>query len=296
MNREVRTERRYHAPRLVCIAILLYWVVGASSLIRRDVLPELGFVRPPDLRTIASAEENAEPSSWSVEVIDNPLSPETRRIVGTASTTSSRKPEGGFEITSTVAFNAGGLLRGTPLSNDSDSRLEVGSHYQIDPAGNLQSFTASVRSDGDPDDLLTITGTRHKRKLKVVCRGQLPLFNQTRTLDYEPRSLVQNALGPFDRLPGLQVGQKWETQMVSPFTGRIETVGVDVSRRCVIHWDNSPVTVLEVVHQMTPLSSRTWVRPDGLVLRQEVPFPFVKLVLERIPSRRTPPGLEVPGR
>ncbi|SIO01426.1 hypothetical protein SAMN05444166_2041 [Singulisphaera sp. GP187] len=283
-------------PRLVCIAILLFWVVGASSLIRRDVLPELGFVRPPDLRTIASAEEAAEPSSWSVEVIDNPLSPETRRIVGTAATSSSRNPDGGFEMSSTVSFNAGGLLRGTPLSNDSDTRLDVVSHYQIDPSGNLQSFTASVRSAVDSEDMLTISGTRHKRTLKVVSRGQLPIFNQTRTLDYEPRSLVQNALGPFDRLPGLQVGQKWETQMVSPFTGRIETVGVDVSRRCVIHWDNSPVTVFEVVHHMTPLSSRTWVRTDGLVVRQEVPFPLVKLVLERIPGRRTPPGLEVPGR
>lgn len=283
-------------PRLVCIAILLYWVVGVSSLIRRDVLPELGFVRPPDLRTIANAEENAEPSSWSVEVIDNPLAPEIRRIVGTASTESSRNPQGGFAMKSTVSFNAGGLLRGTPLSNDSDARLEVVSDYQIDPAGNLQSFTASVRADNDAEDLLTITGTRHKRTLKLVSQGRLPILNQTRTLDYEPRSLVQNAIGPFDRLPGLQVGQKWSTQMVSPFTGRIETVGVEVARRCVIHWDNSPVTVLEVVHHMSPLSAKTWVRPDGLVVRQEVPFPFVKLVLERIPSRRTPPGLEVPGQ
>lgn len=283
-------------PRLVCIAILLYWVVGVSSLIRRDILPELGFVRPPDLRTIASAEENPEPSNWSVEVIDNPLSPEFRRIVGTASTESSRRPDGGYEIASTVSFNAGGLLRGTPLASNSDARLEVVSQYRVDPSGNLDSFTASVRSDEDPEDLLTLVGTRHKRMLKVVCQGRLPIFNQTRTLAYEPRSLVQNALGPFDRLPGLQVGQKWETQMVSPLTGGIESVRVEVTRRTVIHWDNSPVTVLEVVHHMSPLSSRTWVRPDGLVVRQEVPFPFVKLVLERIPSRRTPPGLEVPGQ
>ena len=47
----------------------------------------------------------------------------------------------------------------------------------------------------------------------------------------------------------------------------------------------SPVTTLEVVTQMTPLTARTWVRPDGLVLRQEVPFPFVRLMLERLPER-----------
>ena len=48
-------------------------------------------------------------------------------------------------------------------------------------------------------------------------------MNQTRTIPYEPRSLVQNALGPFDRLPGLQVGQRWESRVVNPLTGRIET-------------------------------------------------------------------------
>jgi hypothetical protein len=36
---------------------------------------------------------------------------------------------------------------------------------------------------------------------------------------------------------------------------------------------------------MAPLSMRTWVRyDDGVILRQEVPFPFVRLVLERRPE------------
>ena len=50
-------------------------------------------------------------------------------------------------------------------------------------------------------------------------------------------------------------------------------------------WDNTVVTTLEVVQHLTPISARTWVRPDGLVLRQEMPFPLVKLILERLPDR-----------
>jgi hypothetical protein len=283
-------------PRSVCLAILLYWVVAASSLIRRDILPEMGFVRPPDLRTIARAEENAEPSHWSVEVIDNPLSPENRRAVGEASTRSRRMPDGWVSMSSRVSFDAGGLLKGTPFSKNADGRLDVVSEYRVDPSGNLQSFRATVRSPDLADDLLTVEGTLKKRALVVVTRGQLPMLNQTRTLPYEPRSLVQNALGPFDRLPGLQVGQRWETRMVSPLTGRIETVRVEVPRRSLIHWDRSPVNTLEVVHHMTPFSARTWVRPDGLVLRQEVPFPFVKLVLERLADRSTALNVEDPAR
>ncbi len=123
------------------------------------------------------------------------------------------------------------------------------------------------------------------------------MLNQTRTMPHEPRSVVQNALGPFDRLPGLQVGQQWDTGVVSPLTGRIEVVRVEVTEpHDVIHWDKNPVQALVVVTHLTPLSARTWVRRDGLVLRQEVPFPFVKLVLER-PTRSIPaPNAEVPGR
>jgi hypothetical protein len=282
--------------RLVCLVILLYWVVAASSLIRRDVLPEMGFVRPPDLRTIARAEENVGPSRWSVEVIDNPLAPENRRAVGVASTESKRDPEGWVEMTSLVSFDAGGLLKGTPFSSHGETYLDVASHYRVDPSGNLQSFRATVRSRGDDDDLMRIDGTLRKRVLTVVTRGSLPMLNQTRTFPYEPRSLVQNALGAFDRLPGLQVGQRWETRVVSPLTGRIETVNVEVARRTVIHWDRNQETVLEVVQHMTPFQARTWVRPDGIVLRQEVPFPFVKLVLERLPDQSTTPSVEDEGR
>jgi len=283
-------------PRPICLVILLYWVVAAASLVRRDVLPEMGFVGPPDLRTIARAEGNAEPANWSVEVIDNPLSPENRRAVGSAVTDSSRNPDGWVSMSSEVSFDAGGLLKGTPFSRNADAHLEVLSTYRIDPSGNLQSFRATVKADSDPENLLTVEGKLKKKSLEIVTRGSLPVMNQTRTLPYEPRSLVQNALGPFDRMPGLQVGQRWETRVVSPFTGRVETVKVEVSRRCVIHWDRNPVTTLEVVHHMVPLSARTWVRPDGLVLRQEVPFPFVKLILERLADRGTAPSVEDPGR
>jgi len=273
--------------RPLCLVILLYWVIAASSLIRRDVLPEMGFVRPPDLRTIARADADGAESHWSVEVIDNPLAPENRRVVGTASTESRRDAEGWVSMSSKVGFDAGGLLKGTPFSSNTDARLEVLSSYRVDPSGNLDSFRATVKSPEDPEDLMIVEGTRKKRSLEVTSRGRLPILNQTRVLPYEPRSLVQNALGPFDRLPGLQVGQRWETRVISPLTGRIETVRVEVPRRALIHWDKNPVTTLEVVHHMTPFSARTWVRPDGLVLRQEVPFPFVKLVLERLADRST---------
>ena len=124
---------------------------------------------------------------------------------------------------------------------------------------------------------------------------QPPLFNWTRSFPYQPRGMVQNTLGPMDRMPGLQVGQRWESRIVSPLTGRVETVRVEVARKGVITWGNNPVAALEVVARATPVSVRIWVRPDGLVLRQEVPFPFVRLVLERQPEDVSTEGAKVPA-
>jgi hypothetical protein len=52
----------------------------------------------------------------------------------------------------------------------------------------------------------------------------------------------------------------------------------------MINWEGNPVTTFEVVQHAGPLTMRTWVRTDGIILRHEVPFPFVRLVLERRPD------------
>lgn len=281
-------------PRLVCVTILLYWAIAASSLVRRDLLPELRFARPPDLLSIARAARGGGPSRWDVQVVDNPSRPDIRRSVGYAVTESIHQADGGVVLASEVRFDAEGLLRGTVFASRTRLELEISSTCSIDPVGNLRSFRAAVRPAADPHEVLKIEGRLNPKGdvLEVVSHGPLPIMNQTRSIPYQPRSLVQNSMEPFDSLPGLQVGQRWESRVVNPLTGRLEPVRVEVARRTVIHWDNAPVKVLEVVQHMTPLAAKTWVRAeDGLVLRQEVPFPLVKLVLERHPDHSQPgPG------
>ena len=124
--------------------------------------------------------------------------------------------------------------------------------------------------------------------MEIVSRGPHPILNQNMTFDYEPRSVVHDVLGPLDKLPGLHVGQRWESRMVNPFSGQVEAVRVEVARRGLIHWEGNPVTCFEVVHRTSPFSMKTWVRTDGVILRQEIPFPFVRLVLERRPETDGP--------
>ena len=113
--------------RLVSLAILVYWCVAAFCLLNWEVLPELSLGYPPDLRAIAAAGDSSKPVVWDIQVVDNPASPEVTRSVGEAVTSSKRLHDGWFELGSEVNFDAGGLLRNTPLGTKaqrSDRTLE----------------------------------------------------------------------------------------------------------------------------------------------------------------------------
>jgi hypothetical protein len=270
--------------RFVSLAILIYWSIAAFCLLSWEVIPELTLGYPPDLRAIAVAGESNKPVRWSIQIVDDLRYPDVRRTVGEAVTTSSRRANGGIELASRVEIDAGGVLKGTPFVTAANIRLGVESVYRVDQSGNLQSFDLRVKSRESPDELIKVKGQLKGDKMEIVSRGPVPLLNRTLTFDYEPRSVVQDVLGPLDRLPGLHVGQRWDSRVINPFSGQVDRVRVEVARRGLINWDGNPVTTFEVVQHMAPLSMRTWVRTDGVILRHEVPFPFVRLVLERRPE------------
>ncbi len=267
--------------RPACIAILFFWVYAAGGLLRRDILPDYWVTPPPDLRKIAAAEEDARPTEWELSVAED-KGLQSLRSVGRAMTRSNRNIDGSTELIGQVWFDSGSLLKGTPYDFQQSERLEILNKIAIDPSGNLRTLHSTVRSASSRFDLVTIDGVVKNGQLEIKARGML---NFSRSFPYEPRAMVQNSLGPIDRLPGLQVGQRWMTRVFSPISGQVENVKFEVTGKHVIQWDNYVVTALEVVQHIAPLSLRTWVRPDGLVLRQEIPFPFVKLVLSRIPDR-----------
>ncbi len=280
--------------RFVSLAILVYWSIAAFFLLSWDVIPELSSGYPPDLRAIAGAGDSMRPVRWSIQVVDDPRHPDERRPVGEAVTAASRRRDGWVELTSHVQIDAGGLLKGTPFGSRANIRLGVESIYRVEPSGNLQSFDIRVNSRESRAPLITVTGLLEGTKMKVNSQGPVPILNQNLSFDYEPRTVVQDVLRPLDRLPGLHVGQRWESRVVNPFTGQVDRVRVEVARRGLIHWDGNPVTTFEVAQHMGPWTMKTWVRTDGVILRHEVPFPYVRLVLERRPEEVLAPILSQP--
>ena len=270
--------------RFMSLAILVYWSVAAFFFLTREILPELSLGYPPDLRAIASAGVADKPVRFSIQVIDDPKSPDIRRTVGEAITASRRQPDGWYELSSRASFDAGGLLEGKAMGARSSVRLELASTYRVDVSVNLRAFDLKVTPRDAPETLFTVNGRLRGELMEVVSKGPLPVLNQKFSFPYEPRSVVQDALGPIDRLPGLHLGQRWDTRIINPFSGQVEKVRFEVRRRDLIHWHGEPVSALEVVQRAGPITASTWVRSDGMILRQEVPFPLVRLVLERLPE------------
>jgi hypothetical protein len=285
--------------RIVSLIILVYWSIAAFCLLTWDVLPEITSGYPPDLRSITQAVDSAKPIRWSIQVTDDPRFPDVRRIVGEAVTACARRPDGWFELTSRVEFDAGGLLKGTTFLTRTNIRLEIESRYMVDRSGNLHSFLLEVKTPKSFETLVDVKGEVTGNQMEVVSRGPVDILNKKIKIAYQPKSVIQDVLGPLDRLPGLHVGQRWESQVINPFTGQVSAVKAEVKRRGLIHWNGEPVTTYEVVQTMGPLTTRTWVRlDDGVIIRQEVPLPLVRLVLERRPDAAAVPTLpqsRVPG-
>jgi hypothetical protein len=275
--------------RFVSLAILVYWSIAAFFLLSWDVIPELSSGNAPDLRAIAIAGDSGRPVRWNIQVVDDPKSPDARRTVGEAVTASKRRADGWVELTSHVEVDSGGLLAGTLFKKRASGRVKVESLYRVEPSGNLRSFDIRVNSLESPVPLIKVNGQLDGTKMKVKSEGPLPPLNFNMSFDYEPRSVVQDVLRPLDRLPGLHVGQRWESRVVNPFTGQVDSVRVEVARRGLIHWEGNPVTTFEVLQHMGPLVMKTWVRTDGVILRHEVPILYLRLVLERRPDEELIP-------
>ena len=271
--------------RLASLAILLSWALAATALLIRDVLPNWIVGPPPNMRSVVLADERPTRTRWIIQAADD-FTATSFRAVGRAETVSMRLNDGTVKLSSSASFDTGKLLQGTLFKEIRGEQIEVVGVCEVDATGNLERFHAGVR-DGPPPraELLSFDGRLVDDQVEVHAKGFLPMMNWSKRFPYPPRGMVQDAMGPLDRMPNLHVGQRWESRVISPLTGKVEVCRVEVRRRETIVWNDQVVPALEVVTHTSPVSVTTWVHPDtGLVFKQEVPFPLVRLVLERLPD------------
>lgn len=270
--------------RWVAGLIVLFWLIMTAAVVRRDILPRLGYGEL-DYRTVLSARAVEEPVQWSILL--------SERRIGAATTFIRPQPDGSYDFVSRGSLSA--ALLGENVENPADILL-FRSEFVVSPLGRLDHFEASIAMEGSSLRVV-VKGTVEEDKLRLETRG-LAFLEKDAVLSIDPESLLVDPLGPLDRLPGLRVGKSWTTRVVNPLSALISPRAFFSSSRPsveVVHhrvvgfdslsWGGRPRRCYLVEHRHGSVVGKTWARvEDGKVLRQEVPVGGWILALELDPQ------------
>lgn len=296
------------------VAVVGFWVLTMSWLVRAKILPSLVVGEPPTYRKIlAGASAPEAPVSWSILLNDAPLGwAEARNHVLDNGVTEmrshvriTRMPLA--EITPGWMNSLLKLVSGSSEWNDLRLAVDAQSSLEIDPLGRpIGIYSRAILGDEDalpqttridaqtvPGTVqITLQGTFEGSQLKLKVRSGQMIYNTVAYLP--PNALLGDALAPQPRLPDLKVGQTWTMPVYSPLrppTAPVEVLQATVERREPILWRDQVISTYLVVFRSDPgaeLSSnqtaraKAWVHSDGTVLKQEINLMSARLTFERL--------------
>jgi hypothetical protein len=287
--------------------VVLFWLTAMSWLAVEKVMPPLVGGKSPDYRApLAAARKGSPPVAWRLVWEE--------RVIGHAITRVRPVADGGAEMRSVVRFEKldvkklleqllGAFSRLVPSLGDEELRFDmtIVSRLRFDREHVLRELDTSLEVADMPRVLNLHGEAPGGRTLDVV------VFSGNRRPDFAdagseifrqqielPRdALVGDAFAPNSELKDLQVGQSWTVPVYRPFppNSPVQIIEAKAERLELIHWDHDQIEVVVVAYRSEAGSGigaarepigRAWVRPDGLVLKQEVLFSNVRLEFQRL--------------
>jgi hypothetical protein len=182
------------------------------------------------------------------------------------------------------------------LNMDIHSQVDVDALGQLIALESRVDFASSSDKASAKNTLLRVVGTVNDRQLSLTTT-----LVETIKLSNNPISLAENSilpetLSPPGTMPKLRLNQEWTVQVFNPFNplSAVEIVQAKVVREDFLIWNNQPCSVLVVEYRQSDVtnsahpSGQTWVRNDGVVLRQQVQLFTQRLNFVRRPPRPAP--------
>ncbi|MEN6406433.1 MAG: hypothetical protein ABFC77_08175 [Thermoguttaceae bacterium] len=275
--------------------VVMLWFATMGWLVSAKVLPSLLVGDPPSYHRIANAQKQDPPVGW--RVLLNGCS------IGWA-ISETQSPSSGLTIVrGWVHFDRVPLRETMPgwlqmlsqlLGRSVDNlQLDARNELVLDPLGRLTRFESSVHVDPFNEAIYT-RGNVDGRQLELVVRaGGVPLTTQ---VFLPSNAIVTDALSPQCELPGLRAGQKWTVPVYSPLWpagSPLEIIHAVVKDTQSIVWNGDLASCRLVEYRNDPGDrtagnsknsprGRLWVRPDGVVLRQEMLLFDSTIVFDRM--------------
>ncbi len=277
------------------VVVVLFWLATMTWLFVVKVLPPMRVGEPPSYQSILDESRRQPPVCWSIRLNDKPIGWAANKLV--------RRNDGVTELHSRV------YLRNLPLDELAPNWLarvlepvlrDLGpididkkSKMIVDPLGRLVGFESRVRI-ADIPDAIKVRGNVEGSTLKLKVQSGNVSHRIERYLP--PNALMTDELSPQTVMPGLRVGQTWTVPLYSPFRSPrspIEILQARVEQIESITWGGRQVRTKLIVFRGDPGSGlagdesrgRMWVRPDGVVIRQEVTVFRSRLHFLRLPDR-----------
>jgi hypothetical protein len=262
------------------IVVVLFWLATMSWLVVAKVLPPLRLGDPPNYASIVAGSPGEAPASWAIRMRDD--------TIGWAASRVERREDGTSELFTRVYLGAlpidelapnwlAGALKGV-LADLRRLDVDKRSRFAVDPLGRLVEFESRLRV-ADMLEVIKVQGHVEGSNLALTVTADELAATMSYTLT--GNSLLGDELSPQARMPGLRVGQTWTVPLYSPFrspSSPLEILQATVEREDRFPWDGQTVKTRLIVYRSDSGSGvaggetrgRSWVREDGVVLRQEV--------------------------
>lgn len=291
--------------------VFVFWVAAMSWLLTQKVLPPLMTGEPPDYNVAVVVDETKPPPlpvCWRLEW--------NGQRIGTAASQPFATADG-IELRNVVRFqrlplkDLLGQLLGpmAPLlnlslsSDDFTPTLHVATRMELDEDQQLDRFRTVVDMPDLPRFIDLHGRMRSPGKLLLIATARVggagidgdppPQVRHRHEIDLPPDSLVGDSLSPRAELRNLHVGQQWTIPVYRPFppNSPVQILLARVKKSEFIEHGGELIETLVVTYHdeagsgigsaRTPIG-RTWVQPDGTVLRQQVQISNLKLTFHRL--------------
>jgi hypothetical protein len=300
--------------RWLNVGVCVFWLVAMSWLLTQKVLPPMLSGNPPDYDAALpiGTKAVAPPAAcWRLQW--------DGRIIGTAVSQPIMTPAGA-EMRSVIRFSRlpvrnlltqllgsmAPLVTGSFGDENFAYNMHVATRLRFNEERRLQNFQTVLDLPDQPQFIDLDGKVDETGRLMLIATARFgtpvpgeppPFVRHRHALDLPPDALVGDSLSPRSELRNLHVGQQWTIPVYRPFppNSPVQILLAKVEKSEFIEWNGDLVETYLVVYQDEAGSGlgaarqpigRTWVQPDGNVLRQEMMLSSLKFTFERIPPEQ----------
>lgn len=252
-----------------CVIIVLFWTGMMAWYAHREVVPSWLRSSPADYRAVVPRTAEDGRVGW--------LLFEGDRLIGRAETEVSHREDGSVLLHSRASFTELPVRLGS--SDAGTTGLNADALFEVSPTRELSGFRITLTFDSGLAPI-EVTGRVHEQQLSVVFETGSRRYELPK--QYYPRHrLIADVLSPLDRLPPLRAGQTWKMALVNPLTNQVSTVQAEVQGRELLSWGGRTLETRVVQSKGGGFYARAWVRPSGVVLKQEITLLWTTLTFVR---------------